>query len=97
MATSAPFGRPGPSALDEISIPSVASAPAAQHGDLARVIMRVAGRPFSRIQVVLAVLVELVGADNVAGAVGQGIDGNPFAVTTKAASREVREFAPASG
>ena len=42
---------------------------------------------------VLAVVIELVGADDVAGAVGQRVDGDAFAVAAKAGAREVRELA----
>ena len=53
--------------------------------------------PLSRVQVVLAVLVQLVGSDDVAGAVRERVNGEAFPVAAEAAASEVRELAARVG
>ena len=67
---------------------------ASKHGNFARMIIGLPRLPFTRVQVILAVFVDLIGRDNVSGAVGQSVDRDPFAITAKTASREVRELPP---
>ena len=96
MTTSTPFGSPGPSGLDEIrsrrSHPrrrAIWRSPASDREG--------SPVPLSRVQVVLAVLVQLVGADDVAGAVRERVDGEAFPVAAEAAASEVRELAARVG
>ena len=55
-------------------------------------VVRVRGRTFARIDVVLAFSLQLVGADDVTRTVGQRVDGNAFAIAAKAGAREMRQL-----